>query len=133
MRGDEFGVDRPSWALTGTARSWVLRSNSQARAAIRRLDEPAPTLFFGHRANESRWEATGEASHRTASITPRDPELRLTTAQAAVLQTFPADYPWQGGRSRQFEQIGNAVPPSLARQLLAPHVPTVHADLDLAA
>ncbi|WP_346012525.1 DNA cytosine methyltransferase [Streptomyces sp. SID3343] len=132
--GNEFGVERPSWALTGTSRSWVLRSNSQAHAAIRRLDEPAPTLFFGHRANESRWEAADHGGlHRVASIAPRSPDLRLTIAQAGVLQTFPADYPWQGGRSRVFEQIGNAVPPALARHLLAPHVPTVREDLDLAA
>lgn len=57
--------------------------------------------------------------------------MRLTVAQASVLQAFPADYPWAGGRSRQFEQIGNAVPPALAKVLLAPHVRTTRDDLDL--
>jgi len=130
--GNEFSVEQPSWALTGTARSWVLRSNSQANAAVRNLDEPAPTLFFGHRANESRWAPATE-QRRATGAGPSDRNMRLTVNQAGVLQTFPVDYPWAGGRSRQFEQVGNAVPPTLARRLLAPHVRTTRDDLDLAA
>jgi DNA (cytosine-5)-methyltransferase 1 len=45
--------------------------------------------------------------------------LRLTVEQAGVLQGFPADYPWQGSRSRQFRQVGNAVCPPLAARVLA--------------
>lgn len=44
---------------------------------------------------------------------------RVTVKQAAILQGFRPDYPWQGSRYRQFRQIGNAVPPPLARCVLA--------------
>ena len=40
---------------------------------------------------------------------------RLTTAECAILQDFPADYPWQGGITATYRQIGNAVPPTLSR------------------
>ncbi|TFV44852.1 DNA cytosine methyltransferase [Blastococcus sp. TF02A-35] len=39
---------------------------------------------------------------------------RLTVQEAAAIQTFPRDMPWQGTQSVQFRQIGNAVPPMLA-------------------
>ncbi len=39
---------------------------------------------------------------------------RLTVNEAALLQTFPADYRFSGPNSRVFSQIGNAVPCGLA-------------------
>ncbi len=39
---------------------------------------------------------------------------RITVEEAAAIQTFPAGVYWAGGRSAQYRQIGNAVPPILA-------------------
>jgi DNA (cytosine-5)-methyltransferase 1 len=41
--GNEFPVDRPSWALTEKARTWELRER-QANGAVRSADAPAPTI-----------------------------------------------------------------------------------------
>ena len=115
--------------------SWVLRNGNQPNAARRTLDEPAPTMAFGHNSSRVQWTAQHPATTvcGTDRISPpghRDraggesqfsspSTLRITVAEAALLQSFPADYPWQGTNTKAFEQIGNAVPPRLAAAVLA--------------
>ena len=44
---------------------------------------------------------------------------RLTLAEAVVLQGFDPAFPFQGSVSDRFAQVGNSVPPPLARAIVA--------------
>lgn len=87
----------------------------------------APTLTTGKRSNIPRRRCGQEDCYRRYSHVPKLPKgkqrwptgSRITPAQAATLQGFRHDYPWQGSRTRQFRQIGNAVCPPLARLVVA--------------
>ncbi|MFF0201948.1 DNA cytosine methyltransferase [Streptomyces sp. NPDC005017] len=134
---DDAPADSPAPTFTSKAThwKWSLRSNNQANATVRRADEPAGTLFFGHRANECTWVAESATGSADSEQETGPEPIRITAQEAGMLQSFPADYPWQGNKGQVFSQIGNAVPPRLAAHLLAPHLnkPFNPADFTLAA
>lgn len=91
----------------------VYRASNQAHAARRPLGAPAPTVLFGRRSNKVEWMHPDEATDPKAS------GRRVTVDEAAAFQSFPADYSWQGTRSEQYLQVGDAVPPLLAAAVVA--------------
>lgn len=129
-------MSQPAPTLTGKAGTqWVLRMGNQANSCVRAADEPAPTVLFGHRSNKVEWYETRPATTIVGSfgadtVSPpgyrtetsrqnAEGGVKITVAEGGVLQSFPPDYPWQGSKSKQFEQVGNAVPPLLAAHILS--------------
>ena len=91
------------------------------------LSKPSPTLLASMGGNKTPWvDPQGIVpeyhAHLIAGGEPRSGRVpgarRITIREAAALQTFDSDLGFAGSRSSQYRQIGNAVPPLLAKTVV---------------
>ncbi|HEX5347899.1 MAG TPA: DNA cytosine methyltransferase [Pseudonocardiaceae bacterium] len=110
------GKGTAAWVSTGansmvTGRTGSRSGDGDVRPYQRACDAPAPTVDT---KAGSAWRV-GRRGHRAI---PAGESVRVTVQEAAILQSFRPDYPWQGSRTKQYEQVGNAVPPLLGVAVL---------------
>jgi len=135
----EFGNDSICTAIVRPAKNPILRKspyagmlfNGQGRPL--NLDRPALTLpasMGGNRTpiiDQKELEQPGESwvQEYHSRLLDGEPSescapsflRRITVEEAARLQTFPIGMEFKGSQSSQYKQIGNAVPPLLAKKL----------------
>jgi DNA (cytosine-5)-methyltransferase 1 len=98
-------TDRPSPSIgTKSQEQWVFTRPATTIAGDTRVFQPG-----GH-------HQPGEQSENA---------IRLTIPELARLQDFPDHYEWCGTKTDQARQIGNAVPPTMARVLAAANRPAL--------
>lgn len=119
-RATGWTVDRPAKGSNPAGVEWVEGRNVGGKNWTEGRPSTAvcgdPRIFPPeYRGGATDYDEDGNYHGKRAG----DGAVRVTIQEAAVLQGFPADYPWQGSRTKQFQQIGNAVPPPLARAVLA--------------
>lgn len=129
--------ERPAPTLTSTRRSTdgLLVGRQLAEGERRDVggwpdERPATTVAGdarvfppGHKVNADDL-AHGRGGQKRSGAghtngTARDAAVRVSVQEAAVLQSFPPDWPWVGTQTSMFQQIGNAIPPGVARPILA--------------
>lgn len=109
-----------------------LKLQKQPHSPIRSTVHPAQTIAFGHDSASAKWftNERDALDHRPDREEPDVNGTRVTTDEAAALQSYPPDFNWdvpiidkRGNqktvpKTKQYLQIGNAVPPLLAQRIL---------------
>jgi DNA (cytosine-5)-methyltransferase 1 len=98
---------------------WITHLNPrQTPARSRPIDEPAPAMLAkGLSLGVPVWDRGEKDLNDPTAQDAR--AIRVSLEEAAVLQSFHPDYPFEGSKTKQFEQVGNAVPPLLAHAVLS--------------
>lgn len=107
---DLFGGMVDPWVSSGQAMGW-----RGPRVVVSNYGDPTTASGRGERSSdEPCWTITSKLS-RMKIVDPCDGGVtRFSTHDAGVIQSFPREYPWQGSKTEQDQQVGNAVPPLLA-------------------
>lgn len=93
-----------------------LRHSTALNKWLTSIDEiPIVDELALHDSKRSNWFANYHAGLVDGSVSPLSSKIpttirRLTVKECAAIQTFPVGYKFCGTKTKQYKQIGNAVP-----------------------
>ncbi|MDX3694167.1 DNA cytosine methyltransferase [Streptomyces europaeiscabiei] len=131
-------VQQPTTVGAALGTSMASRGWQDAARWAAQADQPAPTLVGGSKNRggadlgptgaKRKWATMGVNGHTVGDEIPgadfvwnpelgRDNMVKITSAQAALLQGFPETWEIAGLKTARYRQIGHATPPPVGRAL----------------
>ena len=105
-----YSIDRPAMTiLTEGGRYWLINDLKNRNSVMYRkhkpnvIDKPAQTVTAKVRTNPTEFLTDGKYARK------------LTNHELQILQGFPGDYKFIGGKTSIRRQIGNALPPAITK------------------
>ena len=109
--------DRERYRILSKHGNWQLKDLAEVRPDLVNHDPK----HFGNRYTVQEWDKPGRTvvahlyKDGNLFIHPDSTQERtFTVREAARIQSFPDDFFFEGSRTEQFKQVGNAVPPLMA-------------------
>ena len=93
----------------------LLRFDDKYDDAVLTFEEAQ--IKFEQSLRITNWDRPSDTITATGSEIHVNKKRRLTVRECAILQSFPDTFIFYGSLSDQYMQVGNAVPPLLARQI----------------
>lgn len=128
--GNLYPTERPSPTVVETTRSWEkepARTICGHRLPRWCYDRPATTVVGSYSPEVIAGPGWRLGKHHRQTVdsepapTGRSAQsgIKVTLAEAYILQGMPPDYPFQGTKTSRFRQLGTLVPPALAAAVLS--------------
>jgi len=95
-----------------TPQFYYRHPTSYSRRAIFSIDEPSATIRGVNRPIPSKYSV-----HKSDATSHLRRVRSLTSKERAAIQSFPRSYKWLGTKTETELQVGNAVPPLVARAI----------------
>ena len=115
--GHWFRKDNNSGSIPNPEDWWELKKllnfDSKYDKVVTTIEEK--TITFEQSLRIANWETPSDTITASGTEIHPNKKRRISVREAAILQTFPDDFIFEGAMGSMYKQIGNAVPVNLAK------------------